>query len=81
MGVRFPILVLKSPHITVVYCGYTCSSKSSICSVASVSVIFLLVRDAKGGRYILTMFTLWLFGSAIFTNIPYSFPVVYSMRS
>jgi hypothetical protein len=54
LGLRLPIRVFKSPHTMVVNCGCNLSSMSSICSVASVSEIFLLVSEDVGGRYILT---------------------------
>lgn len=70
------ILVLKSPHIIVVSCGYILSNKSSIYSVANVSAMFRFASDAMGGRYILTTLILWLLGNVIFASIPYSFPLV-----
>jgi hypothetical protein len=49
-GIRFPILALKSPHMTVVNCGCMLSSVSSIASVACDSGMLRFVSDAVGGR-------------------------------
>ena len=78
-GTRFPILVFKSPHSTVVSCGCIPSSISSIASVAFSSGIFFLVSDAVGGRYILIIFTRSLLGKIIFVYIPYSLLLTYSI--
>jgi len=79
VGFLDPILVLKSPHITVINYGYILSNVSVICSVASVSGILRLVSEAVGGRYIFTTSSLLLFGSLIFVNRLYSFPATYSI--
>jgi hypothetical protein len=80
-GVRFPILVFKSPQRIVVNCGYIWSSKFSISPVATSSCIFLLVRDDVGGRYIFIILMRSLLGNIIFVNIPYSLPLTYSIFS
>ena len=79
VGLRFPILVLKSPHITVWICGWSLSNVSAICSAAVVSKMLRFFSDAMGGRYIFTIFNLSLFGNLIFANILYSLPVTYSI--
>ena len=73
-GMRFPILVFKSPHKIVVNCGCISSSISSIASVAYSSGMFLLVNDDVGGRYMLITFMRSLLGNIIFVCIPYSLP-------
>ena len=50
VGVRLPILVLKSPQITVVNWGCKWSNVSSIYSVACVSCMLRFFSDAVGGR-------------------------------
>jgi hypothetical protein len=50
VGVRSPILVLKSPHIIVLRCGCMWSSVFDIKSVAVVSYMCRFFRDAVGGR-------------------------------
>ena len=50
------------------------SMMSSRREVAWASVMSRLFRDAVGGRYTFTTFILWLLGSVIFRNSPYSFP-------
>jgi hypothetical protein len=49
VGLRLPILVLKSPQITVVNWGCSWSSVLAMCSAAEVSVMFLFFNDAVGG--------------------------------
>jgi len=65
-GVSDPVLALKLPHIIVVSCGCVWSMVSSIWAVASASVMARRFRDVAGGKYTLTTFILWLFGSVIF---------------
>jgi hypothetical protein len=79
LGIRFPILVFKSPHNIVGSCGWIESNKSSISPVAWSSGIFLFVSDDVGGRYILIIFTRSLFGRIIFIAMPYSFPLTCSI--
>jgi hypothetical protein len=50
VGLRSPILVLKSPQTTVFSYDCSWSNVSVICSVAAVSVMFLFFNDAVGGR-------------------------------
>jgi hypothetical protein len=50
VGVRLPILVLKSPHITVWIWGCSLSNVSVISSAAVVSKMLRFFRDAIGGR-------------------------------
>ena len=71
-GMRFPILVFKSPHKIVVSCGCIPSRMSSIASVAFSSGMFLFVNNDVGGRYILITFMRSLLGNIIFVCIPYS---------
>jgi hypothetical protein len=50
VGLRSPILVLKSPQMIVFSCGCSSSSVLAMCSVASDSGMFRLFSDAVGGR-------------------------------
>lgn len=81
MGVRFPILVLKSPHMIVLRWGCMRSSVSCIYPVASDSGMCRFFRDAVGGRYIFTTFILSLFGNLILAPMLYSFPIACSIFS
>ena len=81
VGLRSPILVLKSPQIMVLRCGCIWSSVFYIYSVASVSGMCRFFKDAVGGRYIFTTFILSLFGSLILANMLYSFPITCSTFS
>jgi hypothetical protein len=55
VGLRSPILVLKSPHITVVNCACMRSSVVVMWSVAICSGMLRFFRDAVGGKYIFTI--------------------------
>ena len=71
--------MLKSPQLTVITYGCIWSNVSVVYSVANVSAILRFVSEAVGGRYILTTFSLLLFGNLIFANRLYSFPNTYSI--
>jgi hypothetical protein len=77
--VRLPILVLKSPHITVLNWGCNLSSVADIYSAAVISRMLRFFSDATGGRYIFAMFSLSLFGKRTFANRLYSFPATCSI--
>jgi hypothetical protein len=77
-GVRFPNLVLKSPHTTDVCCGCIYSRTSCTCAVAWASVMSRRVRDEVGGKYTFVTFMRWLVGRTNLVYRPYSFPYVVS---
>jgi hypothetical protein len=70
-GVKLPVRLLKSPHISVVSCGCARSSRSSTSYVALYSVIFRSFNDDYGGRYIFSMLIRVLLGNNNLSNIPY----------
>ncbi len=72
VGVLLPVRLLKSPHITVISCGWAALITSSTNYVAIFSVIFRFFSDVYGGMYILIMLIRVLFGNIIFSSIPYS---------
>jgi hypothetical protein len=55
VGLRSPILVLKSPQIIVVNCACMRSSVVVMWSVAICSGMLRFFRDAVGGKYIFTI--------------------------
>jgi hypothetical protein len=57
-GLRWPILVLKSPHMMVVSCGWSVSIMFSSWVVAYSSVMSLRFREDVGGIYVFTTFIL-----------------------
>jgi hypothetical protein len=79
VGLRLPILVLKSPHITVCNYGCSLSNVSVMSSAAVVSKMLRFFNDAMGGRYMFTIFNRSLFGNLTFANRLYSLPVTYSI--
>ena len=81
VGVRFPILALKSPQMIVVSWGWCWSIMSSTRVVAVSSNIFLFFREVLGGRYTFAMLILLLFGSVIFARMQYSLLFVHDISS
>ncbi len=72
VGLKLPVRLLKSPHITVISCGCATFSMSATNYVAVVSYIFLFSSDVYGGIYIFTILIRVLLGNNILVNILYS---------
>jgi uncharacterized membrane protein len=66
------VRLLKSPHITVISCGWATLSMSSTNCVAVFSYIFLFFNDDYGGIYMFTILIGVLLGTNNLVNIPYS---------
>ena len=72
VGLKLPVRLLKSPHITVISCGCATFSMSDTNYVAVVSYIFLFSSDVYGGIYIFIILIRVLFGNNNFVCILYS---------
>jgi hypothetical protein len=70
-GVKLPVRLLKSPHISVVSYGCARSIRSSTSYVACYSVILRSFNDDYGGIYIFIMLIRILLGNNNFSNMPY----------
>jgi hypothetical protein len=57
-GLVEPILALKSPHISVLSCGWILSNTISIWLYTCISGIFRFVSDVAGGMYTFIMLIL-----------------------
>ena len=72
VGLKLPVRLLKSPHITVISCGCATFSMSATNCVAVVSYIFRFNNDVYGGIYIFTILIRVLLGNNILVNMLYS---------
>ena len=70
-GIKMPVRLLKSPHISVVSCGCARSSRSSTSYIALYSVILRAFNDDYGGKYIFIMLIRVLLGNNSLSSIPY----------